>query len=110
MAGGGSGRGGGVGEGGLLMRLIEHWGTVLRRSAVTWVTVVLTFLVGALTPAYMAIFAFLGFVPSPFIQIVVGGLVVTIVVGGPIILARLVEQPKLAAKLEAKAEEKRDAV
>lgn len=91
------------------MKFIEHWKTVLWRSAVTWVTVVLTFLVGALSPAYLAIFAFLGFVPSPFIQIVVGGLVVTIVVGGPIILARLVEQPRMEAKIEEKKQEAADA-
>lgn len=91
------------------MRLIEHWGTVLRRSATTWVTVVLTFLVGALSPAYMAIFAFLGFVSSPLVQVVVGGLVVLIVVGGPIILARVVEQPKMTAKIEEKKQEANDA-
>lgn len=82
--------------------LIEHWGTVLRRSAVTYVTAALTFLVGALAQTYMAIFAFLAFMP-PLVGIVVGGFLVVIVVGGPIILARLVEQPALNAKLEEKA-------
>lgn len=91
------------------MKLIDQWRTVLKRSATTWVTVVLTFLVGALTPSYLAIFAFLGFVPSPFVQIVVGGLVVVIVVGGPIILARIVDQPKLTAKVEQKKQEAADA-
>lgn len=91
------------------MKLIDEWRTVLLRSATTWVTVVLTFLVGALTPSYLAIFAFLGFVPSPFIQIVVGGAVVTIVVGGPIILARITHQPRMSAKLEEKKQEASDA-
>ena len=91
------------------MKLIDHWRTVLGRSATTWVTVALTFLTGALSPAYMAVFAFLGFVPSRLVQIVVGGTVVLIIVGGPIVLARLVEQPKLAAKVDAKMQEAADA-
>lgn len=88
------------------MNLIEHWGTVLRRSATTWTTALLTFLVGALGQAYMALFAFLAFIPSPMVQIVGGGLVALIVIGGPIILSRLVEQPKMAAKIEQKADAK----
>lgn len=85
------------------MRLIEHWRTVLYRSAVTWVTSILTFLVGALGSSYMAIFAFLGlgFLPL-MIQAVVGGFTLLVVVGGPIILARIVEQPKMNAKIEEK--------
>lgn len=88
------------------MKLIEHWGTVLRRSATTWVAGVLTFLIGALAQSYMAIFAFLAFIPSLTVQIIGGGFVVLVVIGGPIILARVVEQPKLAAKIEQKNVEK----
>lgn len=84
------------------MKLVDQWGTVLKRSAVTWTTGVLTFLVGALAQSYMALFAFLAFIPSLMAQVVGGGIIVLIVVGGPIILARLVEQPKLAAKIEEK--------
>lgn len=84
------------------MRLIEHWGTVLKNSAVTWVAGILTFFVGALGQTYMAIFAFLAFMPQG-VAVLVGGLLVFIVVGGPIILARIVEQPKLTEKLEQKA-------
>lgn len=84
-------------------KLIEHWGTILRRSAVTYVTGILTFLTGALGTTYLAVFAFLGigFLPM-FVQAVIGGFTLFIVVGGPIILARLVEQPKLTAKIQEK--------
>ena len=84
------------------MNLITEWRTVLQRSATTWVTAALTFLVGALAQSYMAIFAFLAFIPSLAVQIVGGGIVVLIVIGSPIILARLVEQPKLVQKIEEK--------
>jgi hypothetical protein len=84
------------------MRLIDEWREVLWRSATTWVTAALTFLVGALAQTYMAVFAFLAFVPSLAAQILCGGIVMLIVVGGPIILARLVQQPRLTAKIEEK--------
>lgn len=90
------------------MKLIDHWGTYLRGAASNYVTIALTFLVGALTPAAVPIFAFLGLVPSPAIQIGVGGSVIAILVGGPIVLTRLVAQPKLQAKVEAKQQEKND--
>jgi hypothetical protein len=85
-----------------MFKLIDHWKTVLRRSAVTWITAIITFLVGALGQTYLAAFAFLGFVSDPTIQFVGAGFLAVIVIGGPIILARLVEQPALNAKLEEK--------
>ena len=86
------------------MRFIEHWGTVARRSATSWTAAALGFLLGALGHTYMAAFAVIGFLPAE-LQLPLAGLVGAIVIGGPIVLARITEQPRLAAKLE----EKRDA-
>lgn len=84
------------------MKLIDHWATVLRRSATTWVSTVLGFLVGTLAQTYLAAFAVIGFIPAPWLQLPLAGLVGAIVIGGPVILARITEQPKLIAKLEEK--------
>jgi len=91
------------------MELVEEWPTVLRRAITIRLAAALTFLIGAFGQAYLAVFAFLAFMPYP-IQVGVGGLMVFIVVGCPIILARLVQQPKMQAKVEKKIEEKADAI
>ncbi len=88
------------------MTLIAHPWTVIKRSATTWTATILGFLVGALANTYLAAFAVIGFIPSPVLQLPLAGLVGAIVIGGPIVLARIVEQPRLTAKIEAKAEEK----
>lgn len=84
------------------MRLIAHWRTVLKRSATTWAATIIGALVGALAHTYMAAFAIIGFLPAE-LQLPLAALVGVIVIGGPIILARLTEQPKLAATIEEKA-------
>lgn len=77
------------------MKLTPDWRRVLWRSATTRVTAAMTFLVGALSQTYMAGYAFLAFLPYPPLQVAIAGLITAIVVGGPIILARLAHQPKL---------------
>ena len=89
------------------MKLVSEWKTVFLRSATTWVTAIVGALVGALAHTYGAAFAILPFLPSAFQLPVAAGLGV-IVIGGPIVLARLTDQPKMAAKVEQKAEEHRD--
>lgn len=82
------------------MKLIDEWRTVAWRSASNWVATILGFLTGVLSPAtYMAAFAFIGFIPSPGWQLGLAGLVGAIVIGGPVILARITAQPKLAQKI-----------
>lgn len=84
------------------MRLIDHWRTVAWRSATSWVATGLGAVGGALANTYLAAFMVIGFVPSPRWQFPLAALLGAIVIGGPIILARLVEQPKLNEKLEEK--------
>lgn len=84
------------------MTILPAWRTVLKRSATTWTATILGFLVGALANTYLAAFAVIGFIPSPVLQLPLAGLVGAIVIGGPIVLARIVEQPKLTAKIEEK--------
>ena len=79
------------------MRLIEHWRPVVWRSATSRVSTVLGFLVGALAHTYGAAFAILPFLPFQ-LQLPLAGLLGAIVVAGPIILARVTEQPKLEAR------------
>lgn len=86
------------------MRLIEHWTTVLWRSACNWVAMVLGAIVGALAHTYIAAFAILPFLPEA-LQLPLAILLGCVVIGGPIVLARLVEQPKMTAKIKDKTDE-----
>lgn len=88
------------------MTLIDEWWTVAKRSATTWVSTALGFLVGALAQTYLAAFAVIGFIPAPELQLPLAGLIGAIVIGGPIILSRIVAQPTLVAKVEEKIEQK----
>lgn len=88
------------------MRLIDEWRTVLVRSATTWVAAMtgalvglLAYLVGVLSPVYLAAFAVIGFIPWPGTQLVLAVIVGAIVIGGPQILARLTAQPKMQEKI-----------
>ncbi len=87
------------------MKLIDEWRTVIWRSATNWVATILGYLTGILAPGtYMAAFAVIGFFPSPFWQLVCAGIVGAIVIGGPVILARITAQPKMVAKIEEKTD------
>lgn len=86
------------------MRLIENWRTVLWRSAANWTAAIMGALVGVFAHTYGAAFAILPFLPTP-LQLPLAIILGVIVIGGPIIIARLTPQPKLAVKVE----EKRDA-
>lgn len=90
-------------------RLITEWRTVLFRSMSNWVATIVGFLVGALANTYLAAFAVIGFIPHPWLQLPLAGLVGAIVIGGPIVLARIVRQPVMEAKIEQKTEEKAEA-
>jgi len=83
------------------IRLVAEWPTILWRSATTRTTAVLTFVAGALAQYYMAGFAFLAFMP-PEIQIPAGGAILFGLLGLPLILARIVAQPNMVAKVEEK--------
>lgn len=87
------------------MRLIENWWTVLLHSASTRTTALVTWLLGAIGQYYFAGFLFIGFLPAP-VQIVAAGFLTLLVFGGPIILSRLVHQPRLTEKVEEKTDAK----
>lgn len=80
------------------MNLIAHWRTVLFRSATTWVTLIVNTLV-----AHAIVFlAVLPFAPL-YLQLPLA-IVIAIIASSPTWLSRIVEQPKLAAKLEGKSD------
>ncbi len=81
------------------MRLIDEWRTVLWHSATTRTTALITYLLGAIGQYYFAGFLFIGFLPQTF-QILCAGVLAVLVFGGPIILSRLVQQPKLNERLD----------
>lgn len=86
------------------MRLIDEWRTVLWRSANNWVALILGPIVGALSTNALVALGVLGFLPVKF-QIPGAMLIGLLFYTGPHILARLVAQPKLAAKVEEKKQE-----
>lgn len=78
------------------MNLVSHWRTVLLRSATTWVTLIVNTLV-----AHAIVFlAVLPFAPL-YLQLPLA-IVIAIVASSPTWLSRIVEQPKLNAKIEEK--------
>lgn len=85
------------------MRLIDEWRTVLWHSATTRTTALVTYLLGAIGQYYFAGFLFIGFLPQAF-QLLLAGVLTLLVFGGPIILSRIVVQPKLQAKIESKTD------
>lgn len=81
------------------MNLISGWRTVLWRSASNWVTLIVNTLV-----AHAIVFlAVLPFAPL-YLQLPLA-ILIAIVASSPTWLSRVIEQPKLNAKIE----EKRDA-
>lgn len=98
------------------MKFIDEWKVVLWRSASNWVSLamgglvgLLAWLVGLLSPVYMAAFAVIGFLPWPIVQIALAVLVGAVVIGGPPVVARLTHQPRLAARIDQKKQEAADA-
>lgn len=89
------------------LRLVEGWPVVLWHSAVTRTTALVTYLLGAIGQYYFAGFLFIGFIPQT-LQILCAGILAVLVFGGPIILSRLVQQPKLTEKIEEKSDAKPD--
>lgn len=84
------------------MRLVENWWDLLVGASSNWTVVGMSFLVGAVAQAHMAMFAFLAFLPWLWAQVVGGGLVLALLIGGPTIMARITHQDKLQAKIEEK--------
>ena len=83
------------------MRLIDDWCVVLRRSATTWVSTILGAMLGALSAHWGIFFAVVPFLPF-WLQLPTAMVLGAFFVGGPIIIARLTDQPKLNAKIEEK--------
>lgn len=84
------------------MRLVENWWDLLVGASSNWTVVGMSFLVGAVAQWNMAMFAFLAFLPWLWAQVVGGGLVLALLIGGPTIMARITHQDKLQAKIEEK--------
>lgn len=80
------------------MNIIEDWWTVVWRSATSWVATVLGGLLGALAVHWGVLFAVVAFLPY-WLQLPVAVLLGMLFVGGPIILARITDQPKMQAKI-----------
>lgn len=76
------------------MKLITEWRTVLKRSATTWVTLI----VNTIAAHALVFLAVLPFAPL-YIQLPLA-VVIALVASSPTWLARIVEQPKLQAKIE----------
>lgn len=84
------------------MNLISEWPTVIWRSATTWVTLAVNTLV-----AHAIVFlAVLPFAPL-FVQLPLA-ILIAIVASSPTWLSRVIEQPKMNAKVEEKAGERAD--
>ena len=81
------------------MRFIEDWWTVALRSATSWVAAILGGLLGALAAHWGILFAVLPFLPF-WLQLPCAILLGVLFVGGPIVLARITDQPRMRAKIE----------
>lgn len=80
---------------------VDHWCVVLRRSATTWVSAIIGSALGAFAAHWGVAFAIVPFLPFPM-QLPAAMVLGAFFVGGPIILARITEQPKLNRKIEEK--------
>ena len=88
------------------LNLVEHWGTVLRRSAVTWAIGFWGAVGSVIIMVWpVAQWAFDEVLPENPLWRVPFALATFAVTVGSVVFARLKRQPKLQAKLE----EKRDA-
>lgn len=89
------------------LRLVDEWRTVLWHSATTRTTALVTYLLGAVGQYYVAGFLAIPYIPQS-LQPPAAGILIALIVGGPIIISRLVVQPKLQAKIEERSDGKSD--
>ena len=82
------------------LELIEHKWLVLRRSAVTWVTLLVNAIVAAVGVHWAALLGVLPFLP-PWVRWPLAALVGALVTV-PTIIARLTAQPKMRAEIAEK--------
>jgi Sec-independent protein secretion pathway component TatC len=80
------------------MRFVTEWPTVLWRAASNWVTLI----VNTVIAHALVFFAILPFAPF-YLQLPLA-LFIALVASSPTWLARVIEQPKMAAKVEEKQE------
>lgn len=85
------------------MKLIDAWFTVWLRSATTWATLA----VNTIAAHALVFLAVLPFAPL-YVQLP-AAILIAVVASSPTWLARVVSQPKLAEKVEAKKQEAGDA-
>lgn len=90
------------------MKVIEHWKTVLWRSATTWASVIVGTVLGVVGQGAMVALGIIGFLPAEM-QLPAAILVGIMFTLSVIVPARLLRQPKLTAKIEAKQQEAVDA-
>lgn len=81
------------------MRLISEWRVVIWRSATSWVATILGALLGTFAAHWGIMFAVVPFLPF-YLQLPVAASLGVFFVGGPVILARITEQPKMAEKVK----------
>lgn len=91
------------------MTLIDEWPTVLWRSATSWVATILSFLIGTIGQGAMVAVGLISFIPAGPLQWGAAVFIAFIVFGAPLIVARIVHQPKMVAKVEEKVEAKAQA-
>ena len=83
------------------MTFIAEWRDVLWRSATSWVAMILGGILGALAAHWGILFAIIPFLPF-WLQLPVAIGLGVLFVGGPIVLARITDQPKLNARIAVK--------
>ena len=87
----------------MTLKLIEGWKDVLLRSATSWVATALGALLGAFGAQWGIMFAVLPFLPF-WLQMPLAIVLGVFFVGGPIVLARITDQPKLEQRIKAKSD------
>ncbi len=86
--------------GGWSMQLVENWRTIIWRSATSWVATILSFLIGTLGQGAMVALGLIGFIPAGPLQWGAAVFIAFIAFGAPLIVARIVHQPKMAEKVK----------
>ena len=81
------------------MKLIEDWPLILWRSATTWVAAAIGAVVGVVGAHWALLLGVLPFLPF-WLQLPLAIAVGVITIAGPVVVARITEQPRLNAKIE----------
>lgn len=81
------------------MRLIAEWREILWRSATTWVATAIGALVGTVGAHWGLLLGVLPFMPF-YLQLPLAIAVGIVTIAGPVVLARITDQPKLNVKIE----------